>query len=54
MGVALLEVTASIVGARYPSQIEETAAAVELKLSREDIAGIDLLLNKRQKRLNLS
>jgi aryl-alcohol dehydrogenase-like predicted oxidoreductase len=47
------EVTAAIVGARHPSQIEETVVAGELPLSKEDIAAIDMLLNKRQKELNL-
>ena len=47
------EVTAAIVGARHPSQIEETIAAGELMLSKEDIAAIDTLLNKRRKQLNL-
>jgi len=48
------EVTAAIVGARHPSQIEETVATGEVMLSKEDIAAIDTLLNKRQKALNLS
>jgi aryl-alcohol dehydrogenase-like predicted oxidoreductase len=48
------EVTAAIVGARHPFQIEETVVAAESGLSKEDIATIDLLLNKRQKALNLS
>lgn len=42
------EVTAAIVGARRPSQIEETAPAGDWALSAEDIAEIDalFLLNK--------
>jgi len=48
------EVTAAIVGARHPYQIEETVATGEVMLSEEDIAAIDTLLNKRQKALNLS
>lgn len=48
------EVTAAIVGARHPFQIEETVVAAESMLSKEDIAAIDLLLNKRQQALNLS
>lgn len=38
------EVTAAIVGARRPAQIEETAAAADWRLSQEDIAGIEKLL----------
>ncbi|UCG94852.1 MAG: aldo/keto reductase, partial [Candidatus Aerophobus sp.] len=48
------EVTAAIVGARRPFQIEETVAAAESMLSREDITAIDMLLSKRQKALKLS
>ena len=47
------EVTAAIVGARRPSQIEETVVAGDWVLSKEQIAAIDALLNKRQKALNL-
>ncbi|MDH5174250.1 MAG: aldo/keto reductase [Elusimicrobiota bacterium] len=43
------EVTAAIVGARRPSQIEETAVAGDWVLSQEDIADIDALLDRRQK-----
>jgi len=43
------EVTAAIVGARRPSQIEETAIAGDWMLSQEDIAAIDVLLEKSQK-----
>jgi aryl-alcohol dehydrogenase-like predicted oxidoreductase len=45
------EVTAAIVGARRPSQIEETAPAGDWTLSQEDIAEIDALLEKRDKAL---
>jgi aryl-alcohol dehydrogenase-like predicted oxidoreductase len=47
------EVTAAIVGARRPSQIEETVVAGEWMLSEEDIVAIEVLLDKRQKALNL-
>ena len=43
------EVTAAIVGARRPSQIEETAVAGDWVLSKEDIAAVHMLLEKRQK-----
>jgi aryl-alcohol dehydrogenase-like predicted oxidoreductase len=39
------EVTAAIVGARRPAQIEETAQAADWRLSGEDLAEIDSLLN---------
>jgi aryl-alcohol dehydrogenase-like predicted oxidoreductase len=42
------EVTAAIVGARKPSQIEETAPAGDWTLSKEDIAEIERLLKKRE------
>lgn len=45
------ELTAAIVGARRPSQIEETAFAGEWALSEEDIAEIDELLAKREQAL---
>jgi aryl-alcohol dehydrogenase-like predicted oxidoreductase len=45
------EVTAAIVGARRPSQIEETAPAGDWTLSQEDIAEIDALLAERDKAL---
>lgn len=48
------EVTAAIVGARRPSQIEETVLAGEWVLSKEDIAAIQILLDKRQKALPAS
>lgn len=40
------EVTAAIVGARRPSQIEQTAPAAEWSLSGEDVAEIELLLSE--------
>jgi len=48
------EVTAAIVGARRPSQIEETAAAGDWSLSEKDISSVNTLLVKRQKALNLT
>ena len=45
------EVTAAIVGARRPSQIEQTAPAGDWVLSAEDIAEIDTLLAKREQAL---
>ncbi|MCG2770342.1 MAG: aldo/keto reductase [Chloroflexota bacterium] len=42
------EVTSAIVGARRPSQIDETVAAAEWALSAEDIAEIDELLVRRE------
>ena len=47
------EVTAAIVGARHPYQIEETIAAGDWVLSGEDIAAVEVLLDKRRKALNL-
>jgi aryl-alcohol dehydrogenase-like predicted oxidoreductase len=47
------EVTAAIVGARHPYQIEETIAAGDWALSGEDIAAVEVLLGKRRKALNL-
>lgn len=41
------EVTSAIVGARRPSQIEETAAAGDWKLTPEEIAQIEALLAGR-------
>jgi aryl-alcohol dehydrogenase-like predicted oxidoreductase len=46
------EVTSAIVGARRPSQIDETVGAAEWKLSKEDIAGIDALLAARDEALS--
>jgi len=48
------EVTAAIVGARHPSQIEETAAAGDWSLSTEDLDEIEALLAKREQRLKES
>ena len=45
------EVTAAIVGARNPSQIEEDVAAWDWELSAEDIADIEPLLAKRERDL---
>jgi aryl-alcohol dehydrogenase-like predicted oxidoreductase len=42
------EVTSAIVGARRPSQIQETAAAGDVQVSKETLAAIDDLLEKRQ------
>ena len=42
------EVTSAIVGARRASQIEQTAAATDLKLPQADIDAIEALLLKRQ------
>jgi aryl-alcohol dehydrogenase-like predicted oxidoreductase len=47
------EVTSAIVGARRPSQVEETVLAGDLELSLEDINTIDGLLVKYRKVLNL-
>jgi aryl-alcohol dehydrogenase-like predicted oxidoreductase len=41
------EVTAAIVGARKPSQVEETVGAAGWKLSPEDLAAVDALLARR-------
>ena len=40
------EVTAAIVGARSQSQIQETAAAGDVKLAEDDIEVIEKLLNR--------
>jgi aryl-alcohol dehydrogenase-like predicted oxidoreductase len=45
------EVTAAIVGARRPSQIEETAPAGDWVLSQEDTAEVDALLAERERAL---
>lgn len=45
------EVTSAIVGARKPSQIEETAPASGVKLSASDAAEIEALLKKREEKL---
>lgn len=46
------EVTAAIVGARRPSQIEETAKAGNWNLAAEDIEQIEQLLKQRQEKIN--
>jgi len=46
------EVTAAIVGARRPSQIEDTAAAADWVLTDGDIRAIDRLLRERKKAVN--
>jgi len=46
------EVTAAIVGARRPSQIEETVSAGDWVLSKEAISAIDRLIGKRARLLN--
>ena len=45
------EITSAIVGARRPSQIEETILAGEWVLSEEDISAIDRLIDQREKTL---
>ncbi|MBN1361337.1 MAG: aldo/keto reductase [Sedimentisphaerales bacterium] len=45
------EVTSAIVGARRPSQIEETVQAADWNLGQEDIAAIEKLLAKREEKL---
>jgi len=45
------EITAAIVGARRPAQIEETAPAGDWKLSEEDIKEIEKLLAERQAKI---
>ena len=45
------EITAAIVGARNPAQIEETAPAGDWQLSAEELAQIDALLTKREQQL---
>jgi aryl-alcohol dehydrogenase-like predicted oxidoreductase len=46
------EVTAAIVGARRPGQIEETAKAGDWELAAEDIEQIEKFLKKRQEEIN--
>jgi len=48
------EVTAAIVGARRPSQIEETVLAGNWVLSEADISAIEQLIDKRERALNLA
>jgi aryl-alcohol dehydrogenase-like predicted oxidoreductase len=45
------EVTAAIVGARRPGQIQETVAAADWNLSRQESAEIEKLLAAREKKL---
>lgn len=45
------EITSAIVGARRPSQIEETVLAGDWILSEEDISAIDRLIDKRERTL---
>jgi aryl-alcohol dehydrogenase-like predicted oxidoreductase len=45
-------VTAAIVGARKPDQIEETAKASDVELGAEDIEEIEMLLKQRQEKLS--
>ena len=45
------EITSAIVGARRPSQIEETVLAGDWILSEEDISAIDRLIDKRERAL---
>ncbi len=45
------EVTAAIVGARHPGQIEETASAGDWVLSKEEIVEIEALLAERERAL---
>jgi len=42
------EVTAAIVGARRPAQIEETAIAGDAELTEEDVAAVERLLERRE------
>jgi len=45
------DVTAAIVGARRPNQIQETVKAADWNLSRQDITEIEKLLAEREKKL---
>lgn len=45
------EVTAAIVGARRPGQVEETARAGDVTLTRDQIARIDALITERDRTL---
>jgi aryl-alcohol dehydrogenase-like predicted oxidoreductase len=45
------EITSTIVGARRPSQIEQTAEAVDCVIEEEDLKAIDGLLVKRKKEI---
>lgn len=44
-------ITAAIVGARRPEQIEQTAAAADWELADEDLRAIDTRLTRREERL---
>jgi len=48
------EVTAAIVGARRPAQIEETVVAGDWEISEEDVAAVEALLEKYRKALELT
>ncbi len=48
------EVTSAIVGARQPAQVEETAAAGDWALSKEDIRILDMLLAEHDQALPLT
>ena len=45
------EVTSAITGPRRPSEIEDTAKAVDWQLTQEDIAAVEVILAKRQEAL---
>lgn len=45
------EVTSAIVGARRPSQIEQTAGAADWQLSEDEIAAVERLLEERNRRV---
>jgi aryl-alcohol dehydrogenase-like predicted oxidoreductase len=47
-------VTATIVGARRPDQIEETVPAEAWRLTEEDRQAVDRLLGQRRERLTAS
>ena len=47
----LPEMTAAIVGARHPKQIEETAKASDIELGKEEIEQIEVILDNRQRAL---
>lgn len=46
------EVTAAIVGARRPEQIEETAPAASIRLSKAEIDEIEVVLAERERRVD--
>lgn len=48
------ELTAAIVGARRPEQIEETVQAGSIRLSPEEIADIEAILQDRERKLEIS